>query len=301
MSAYTGQEAFLPVDVGNQTSFTYAGLSEGQTYSIAVVSYNTAGESSFSNIETFTPSTVTQGSSGEYDITYQMMRHDTRSSGDYYRGYLSFTKNGLPLTNQDFVNLSLSNSSGTTVPITLVSNGNVETYNSIKANCSNLSCTWDPPSIETGISFNVGALALDDYTVTVDMADKQFSTVIPYNEDITLPIVDDATMQAAWQDENLVLSWSNPISDPNWNKVNKLRVSLYDISGFYGILELDPSNSTLVVPLGLIKDIEDYGDGTLYRLRIQTLSYTNDPRNSQNARGWSNRAGLKNLNSAISG
>src|SRR6266545_3248106 len=43
------------VDVGNQTTYTLTGLVDGQTYSLAVTTYNTAGnESSDSNIVTWT-------------------------------------------------------------------------------------------------------------------------------------------------------------------------------------------------------------------------------------------------------
>jgi len=223
-----------------------------------------------------------------YEITYQMLRHDTRPTSDYYRGYLAFTKNDMPLTDQDFADLNITNSMGLPVPITLVNGGNIETYTSIRGNCIDSSCTWAPPSTETGISFNINTLALDDYTVTIDMVDEQISTVIPYSEDITVPVINDASMNATWQSDDLVLSWVNPISEPNWSRVDTIRITLYDKSGFSGLLEVAPANESIVVPSAFIQDIKNHGSGTLYGWRIQTLTHTNDPSNHQNARGWSN-------------
>jgi len=79
-TAYTGREAFLPLNLGNQTSFSYQNLEEGKTYSVAVIAYNNYGESEFSNIETFTVEYSQKSAEGLYE--------GYTSSGRYITGII---------------------------------------------------------------------------------------------------------------------------------------------------------------------------------------------------------------------
>jgi len=53
-TTYTGTASFIPMDLGDKTSFNYDYLVEGQTYTIAIQAYSDIGNSGYSNIETFT-------------------------------------------------------------------------------------------------------------------------------------------------------------------------------------------------------------------------------------------------------
>jgi len=279
---YTGPESIASIDLGSSSSFDYT-LWEGAAFYIAVQAYDAQQKhSDYSNIVQF----VINSNTPQYNIEYQMLRHDNHHYfGERYRGYLSFTKNNLPLTPQDFSSLSVVNGRGESIPLSWISD--MDTFYFITADCRAEPCTWDPPATETGISFNIDTLPLDDYTVTIDMVDERISTTISYNEDIAVPIIKAETMQAKWQGSDLILSWTNPVNQPNWNKVTRLKIGLYTTDGFAAGIYVSPTSNSVVVPSALISDIENYGEGSLYGWSIQTRAYTENASNLQNARGWS--------------
>jgi len=328
---YTGQESFFTYDVGNQANFSIE-LEPGDRYTLALQAYKGGDISGYSDIvniiidddidndndgyiqgedcndhdASIHPGAIDiagdgidQNCSGadteqtsSYDISYQMFRHDVFSNGrEHYRGYLAFTKNGLPLVPQDFLTLTVSNSMGR--PVLLPWLDDLETFHFISADCRTTPCTWGSPATETGVSFNFGSLPTDDYSIVVDMASEQLITTVPYHTDITVPIISDSSMRNSWQGNDLILSWTNPSNQQNWNKVTMMTIYLYDTTGFSAGIKVSPSENSVIIPAALIRDIKNFTSGELSGWSIITRAYTGDENNSQNARGYSSRVGIQ--------
>ena len=226
----------------------------------------------------------------DHTTSYQMIRHQTSEAGDNsYIGWIQVSLNGQPANVGSFLSLSVTDSMGS--DIELASTG-IDFENYVASVCQNGPCNWYTES-ETGVYFKANTLSLGDYTVEIEMNDGRLNTVIPFNEDISLPVISSSSMAAEWQDENLLLEWTNPTSAANWNNVNWLVIVIKDNSGeVVGWLKFDPTKESFLVPASEIEKMKNIGNGTLASWNVQTRHYTNDARNTQTARGFSSEVEL---------
>jgi len=60
-------------------------------------------------------------------------------------------------------------------------------------------------------------------------------------------------MQAHWSNGDLVLSWTNPTGELNWQEVDQMRVVLFDVDYNDKVfVSLDKSAETVSLPAGLL-------------------------------------------------
>jgi len=119
------------------------------------------------------------------------------------------------------------------------------------------------------------------------MDGEQVTTIVPYHIDITVPVISATSMRNSWQGDDLVLSWTNPINQPNWDKVTMLKIYLSTTSYFSASIKVLSTESSVIIPAALIQNIKNYYGEDLSRWSITTRSYTGDESNQQNARGYS--------------
>lgn len=110
---------------------------------------------------------------------------------------------------------------------------------------------------------------------------------LSYPGKVVLPYVDFNTMDSLYSNSgDLVLSWTNPTGDANWDKVNQLRIVLMtkDYTSLVYI-PANPNSETLTIPESLINQAENLGYGNVSWWAIQTRAYDNN--NMNYARGYS--------------
>jgi hypothetical protein len=121
-----------------------------------------------------------------------------------------------------------------------------------------------------------------------DISSKIEATIdLSYPGKLVLPFVDANTMDSLYSnDGDLVLSWTNPKGEENWDKVNQLRIVLManDYTSLVYI-STNPNSETLTIPNSLINQAENLGYGNVSWWAIQTRAYDNN--NMNYARGYS--------------
>jgi len=220
-----------------------------------------------------------------YAISWQMLRHQVSPTQNLYRAYIALNQSGLDITALDWSSVAVANSVGLVTP---ASPPSFYTASYIAGDCTTTPCTWAPSS-ESGVFVNFSALSPDYYAFDLIMADNsELLTVIPFFDDITLPMVDSATMGASWVAGDLQLNWTNPTTAADWDRVTQLKIAINSSATGLGTelayIVVPPSASSVVIPAAMIADM----GGTVAGWQVQTRTYTGMPANSQIARGYSN-------------
>ena len=105
--------------------------------------------------------------------------------------------------------------------------------------------------------------------------------IIRFDEDIALPFISAADMNAAWLSSDLVLGWTNPTGAVNWDRVTQIKVTLFDGTGkLVGAVGVDPAQNTVTLPAAMVADMSDINSSALANWQIQPRTYT--PLNSYN-------------------
>lgn len=216
-----------------------------------------------------------------YAISFQMLRHQIRSSQSSYVGYIALNQAGQDITPADFIGVNVANSVGLMTP---ASPPYIYTASYIAGNCTTSPCTWAPSS-ESGLMVNFATISPDYYAFAMTMADNSLlMTIIPFFDDITLPVIDSATMVAEWIGGDLHLSWINA---GDWSRVTQLKIAINSSATGSGnelaYVTVSPSASSVIIPAAMIADM----NGTAAGWQVQTRTYTGHPANSQIARSYS--------------
>jgi len=94
-------------------------------------------------------------------------------------------------------------------------------------------------------------------------------------------------MQAHWSNGDLVLSWTNPTDELNWQEVDQMRVVLFDVDYNDKVfVSLDKSAETVSLPAELLTKAAAIGASGISSWQVQTRAY--NQYNMKNARGNSN-------------
>ena len=148
-------------------------------------------------------------------------------------------------------------------------------------------CTEQADNIDSGYWANFSNLSAGDYQIEVEAANGQKITkAITYPGQLILPGVAIATMDAQWSNGDLVLRWTNPIGETNWNEVDQLRIVMTATDGSEVLyIRTNPTVETLTIPESLVTKVENLGHGTMDQWVIQTRAY--DANSMNFARGYS--------------
>jgi hypothetical protein len=142
-------------------------------------------------------------------------------------------------------------------------------------------CTQSSLVEESSLWARFNFLPAHTYRLNIQMANGYVLTdQIDYNGELHLPFIPSATMQSQWVSGDLVLSWTNPTTEPNWDQVTLIRVVIKTTTGPGVILiNLDPADETVIIPASLVADAEGLGLGALSEWRVETRVYDTQDRN----------------------
>jgi len=206
-----------------------------------------------------------------------------------YQTWLPMTKNGVPIQKADIVNIRLFDSQNTSL---IATRGAFQAQTFMHLNCTMMPCIESGPLVEHAYWHTYPSLSADTYSFEVDTVEGQtLSLDVPYPGQLSLPIVSAETMQSVWNENNLVLSWTNPFSAANWADVDKLRISLYDGTGNVVLnIQMNSSDQSVTLDDNLLRQAIELSDGILESWEVQTRAYDEDNRNF--ARSVSLRLGI---------
>lgn len=191
-----------------------------------------------------------------------------------FAGWLPITKNGVPIKDTDIVtdSIKLIKPDNTIEPAT---NGDYEEQIFIHLDCSGDGPCVQRGSIEHAYWRRYASLEAGTYRFEVKTADGQTLTkTIPYPGQLVLPVVTIDAMQSAWDGNNLVLNWANPVGAATWPDVDKLRIVLYDGSGTVVlVVQMKPTATSVTLDNDLLNQARDLGDGMLQAWEVQTRAY----------------------------
>jgi hypothetical protein len=112
-----------------------------------------------------------------------------------------------------------------------------------------------------------------------------------YPGQLALPVVDSSSMQAQWSNGDLVLSWTNPTGELNWQAVDQIRVVLFDVDYNDKVfVSLDKSAETVTLPAELLTKAAAIGASGISSWQVQTRAFSQY--NMNHARGNSNTKAL---------
>jgi hypothetical protein len=113
-----------------------------------------------------------------------------------------------------------------------------------------------------------------------------FTAEIYYPGQLILPFISNASIQSYWSNGDLVLSWTNPTNEKNWDKVSQLRIIMYaEDNAEVLYIRTNPSTTTVTIPASLYNGVVNLGHGNITGWLIQTRAY--DSNNMNYARGYS--------------
>jgi hypothetical protein len=152
------------------------------------------------------------------------------------------------------------------------------TFNSIKFNYS-YGSSWNDYSSPNRDVINI---AIDG-----KKSDIVASKAISYPGQMILPFIESLTMDSRYDNNDLILSWSNPLSAANWDKVDQLRIVLMaDDYTPLVYIQVNPSVTSVTIPESIINQANNLGYGEIFWWEMQTRAH--DVNNMNYARGYSN-------------
>jgi hypothetical protein len=216
---------------------------------------------------------------------YLQYRNYENPSSNRYSAWIGITMDGEPIQSTEVVGFEITDSTGNTVIPT-----DSQFYRSAPYyyyNCTTNPCTEQADNVDSGYWANFSNLLSGDYRIEVEAADGQkFTKDITYPGQLILPGVDIATMNARLSNGDLVLDWTNPKNENNWNEVDQLRIVLTATDGAEVLyIRMNSSAETVTIPESLITKVENLGHGTMDLWEIQTRAYDDNEMNF--ARGYS--------------
>lgn len=197
---------------------------------------------------------------------------------NYVGGYVGLAENGGIVQATDIVDHWMTNSAGWDV----IGNNDgfgVDRYYVYECRGGG-ACSQSGVSEQSTLWGTFNPLPDDIYTAYIEMTDGQIlSCQFNYSE-LHLPFIPAADMQSQWVSGDLVLSWTNPTTEPNWNQVTMLRIFIFTTTGPSVIsINLDPGDETVTVPASLVADAEALGLGAMLEWRIEARVYDTQDRN----------------------
>jgi hypothetical protein len=94
-------------------------------------------------------------------------------------------------------------------------------------------------------------------------------------------------MYSRYENNDLILGWSNPLGAANWDKVDQLRIVLMaDDYTSLVYIQVNPSATSVTIPESIINQANNLGYGAIFWWEVQTRAY--DVNNMNYARGYSN-------------
>ena len=220
------------------------------------------------------------------DDEYLQYRNYENSASNRYTTWVGVTKDSAPADPTDVKGFQITDSSGNVVipnfPVFYVSSPYYY------YNCSTAPCTQSDNNIDSGYSGIFDDLSADIYQVEVESTDGQkITSGVNYPGQLVLPFVSSSTMQSEYQNGDLVLSWTNPDDDANWDEVDQLRIIIFAADGAEAIyIRANSSDETLTIPASLVDQASNLGHGAISSWQIQTRAY--DTNGMNYARGYSN-------------
>ena len=221
----------------------------------------------------------------EISFAYLQYRNYPTPSDNRYSSWIGLTKEGKPVSESDVVNFKITDSFGNElVPVT---SGFYRSSPYYFYNCNTIPCTEEADIIDSGFSANFNLIPAGDYEIVVEAADgHNFTAEIYFAGQLILPFISNASMQSYWSNGDLVLSWTNPTNEKNWDKVSQLRIIMYaEDNAEVLYIRTNPSTTTVTIPASLYNDVVNLGHGIITGWLIQTRAY--DSNNMNSARGYS--------------
>jgi hypothetical protein len=154
--------------------------------------------------------------------------------------------------------------------------------------CRQTTCT-ERLTADSGFTAIIYNLPEGRYTMEAQSVDgEMFSVDIQYFGQLELPFVSSVTMESFFTSENdLILSWTNPTNEFNWNEVDQLRIVMTATDSSEVLyISLNPDDNQVTIPAALIQKAENLGHGVIDNWHIQTRAIDSNGMNW--ARGYSN-------------
>lgn len=221
---------------------------------------------------------------------YFQYRTTENSANNNFRAYFSVSKSGMPLNSADDIDtVTLRDPDNTEISASNTGfwNGKYYSYN-----CRTTPCSESGPFAETGLYGTLDPLSPGVYQIEVQLVDGQtITSEMYYPGQLALPVVDSSSMQAQWSNGDLVLSWTNPTDEPNWQEVDQVRVVLFDVDYNDKVfVTLNTTAETVTLPAELLNKAAAIGTSGISSWQVQTRAY--DQYNMNYARGNSNTKAL---------
>jgi len=235
---------------------------------------------------TITGSAVKEGTVGvSIDSQYLQYRTYSDANDNKYRGWMSLTKDGIPVEVSDITKVELKNSTGAVVNETVdVNDLWIGASFGGGWNSSTSSVSFSGPFLDCGFSIRFPGgveLPAGNYTYEVTTSEGDIvSETFNYPGKKELPVVQSANMSSEWLGNDLHLEWVNPAGD-----YDQLRVVLRDEDWNEWYIRLPTDVVELTIPAVWVQNFVDLFESTTLYWRVQTRSYTND--NVNYARGYS--------------
>ncbi len=236
-------------------------------------------------------------SADNYKIEYSLIMYCNYESGTvHYQNRFGLSNNGNPIDQTDVVAIRMTDSSD--VDQTAVDEG---FYHSIYmwSDCSAGSCSQTGPIEDTGWWRTFDSLTDISYTVEIDMENGQTLTATrSYADAVVLPFVSDepdGSRYAQWNGGDLVLFWNNPEDDTNWDKVDQLRIVIFDELGNDVLyVQVALTDESVTIPADLVTQAAELQGGSYLGMwQIQTRALDTDL--TSLARGYSEKIALPAL------
>ena len=170
----------------------------------------------------------------------------------FYRYFLAMTRDGVPFDPATQISAmrfldSSNNILGTTNAVSF------EYYMSL--NCMTTPCIESGPIREVAFVDNFTFLPVDTYSFEVDTLDGQNLRLdVPFPGSVDIPVISSSTMQSSFVGNDLVLTWTNPVGDPNWAEVDQLRIRVVDLNGEVVLYVRVPTTTETVTISGALLD-----------------------------------------------
>lgn len=162
----------------------------------------------------------------------------------------------------------------------------------LQSNLSSIEYTYDYGSSWADYNSSSRATINIDLSNTSDPTNDIFTKIeatkdLSYPGKVVLPFVDVNTLASLYSNAgDLLLSWTNPRGDANWDKVNQLRIVLMtDDYTPLVYISSNPNSETFTIPKSVINQAENLGNGNVSWWTIQTRAYDNNNMNYD--RGYS--------------
>ncbi|WP_025321338.1 carboxypeptidase regulatory-like domain-containing protein [Deferrisoma camini] len=228
---------------------------------------------------------------------YMQYRNYPDDAKDGVRAWIEFEKAGDPLGPEDFRSLQVEQPSGSPVPGGAWGDAGLDAGDYLWLSCSGGECYWDG-TLRTyaGFFWTLGS-SLEgglDYTFTGQYAGGgSLDYSLNYPGDVVLPLVTNLSSERQ-ADGGVLLTWSNPVSEPNWGEVDQLRIVVLDMANPDDPADIvyawvPPDQEYAVLPPEVVTQIQAMGTGP-FQWIVQTRAYDDDGHNY--ARGYSEQADL---------